>query len=84
MILNRFLTLFYVIIILSYETYLKESTLSEERSEADSDLRRSMEDSFLNLEEKTNSQMRGFNNILCSDSLHQPRRSQQLFLLYTS
>lgn len=70
--------------ILSYETYLKESTLSEERSDADSDLKRSMKDNLLNLEEKTNSQMRDFNNILCSDSLNQPRRSQKLFLLYTS
>lgn len=55
------------------EAYLKESSLSKEKSEADADLKRSTEDILLDLEVKINSKMREFNNILYPDIRKAPQ-----------
>ncbi|HGA1594149.1 TPA: DUF2326 domain-containing protein [Streptococcus agalactiae] len=55
------------------EAYLKESALSKEKSEADSDLKRSTEDILIELEGKINAKMREFNNILYPDIRKAPQ-----------
>ncbi|HEL2384456.1 TPA: DUF2326 domain-containing protein [Streptococcus suis] len=53
--------------------YLKESALSKEKSEADSDLKRSTEDILIELEGKINTKMREFNNVLYPDIRKAPQ-----------
>lgn len=53
--------------------YLKESALSKEKSEADSDLKRSTEDILIELEGKINAKMREFNNVLYPDIRKAPQ-----------
>ncbi|HEM3705728.1 TPA: DUF2326 domain-containing protein [Streptococcus suis] len=54
-------------------SYLKESALSKEKSEADSDLKRSTEDILIELEGKINAKMREFNNVLYPDICKAPQ-----------
>lgn len=53
--------------------YLKESALSKEKSEADSDLKRSTEDILIELEGKINAKMREFNDVLYPDIRKAPQ-----------
>lgn len=55
------------------EAYLKESSLSKEKSEADADLKRSTEDILIELEGKINAKMREFNDILYPDIRKAPQ-----------
>lgn len=55
------------------EAYLKESALSKEKSEADSDLKRSTENILIELEGKINAKMREFNDILYPDIRKAPQ-----------
>lgn len=55
------------------ESYLNESNLTQEKSEADADLKRSTEDILLDLEGEINSKMREFNNILYPDIRKAPQ-----------
>lgn len=55
------------------EAYLKESALSKEKSEADSDLKRSTEDILIELEGKINAKMREFNDVLYPDIRKDPQ-----------
>lgn len=55
------------------EAYLKESNLTQEKSEADSDLNRSTENILVELEGKINGKMREFNNVLYPDIRKAPQ-----------
>lgn len=55
------------------EAYLKESSLSKERSEADADLKRSTEDILIELEGKINAKIREFDNVLYPDIRKAPQ-----------
>ncbi len=65
------------------EAYLKESSLSKERSEADADLKRSTEDILLDLEGKINNKMRKFNNILYPDIRKAPQINLRAYNSYS-
>lgn len=65
------------------EAYLKESSLSKEKSEADSDLKRSTEDILIELEGKINSKMREFNNILYPDIRKAPQINLKAYNSYS-
>lgn len=68
------------------EAYLKESNLAQEKSEADSDLKRSTEDILVSLEGKINGKMREFNNVLYPDIRKAPQinlKSHNSYSFYT-
>ncbi|MHA2700121.1 DUF2326 domain-containing protein [Streptococcus agalactiae] len=65
------------------EAYLKESALSKEKSEADSDLKRSTEDILIELEGKINAKMREFNDFLYPDIRKAPQINLRAYNSYS-
>lgn len=65
------------------EAYLKEFSLTQEKSEADFDLKRSTEDILIELQGKINSKMREFNDILYPDIRKSPQIQLKAYNSYS-